>query len=83
MGLALWAASALVAFFIARIIPAGRRRAWVAEAIAAVVVGLLLGGVATALDFGGWNTADWRAALFVFFGALAAAGVVRGVTMRR
>jgi hypothetical protein len=38
---------------------------------------LALGVTATALDFGGWNEPDWRAGLFVFLGALAAAGAIR------
>ena len=47
------------------------------ELAAAIVTALLLGILATALDFGGWNEADWRAGAFCAFGAFAAAGAVR------
>ena len=69
-------AAALLALLIARIVPLLRARvAW--EAIAAVVTGLLLGLAATAMDFGGWNEADWRAGAFVFLGSAAAIAVTR------
>lgn len=41
------------------------------------------GVAATALDFGGWNEADWRAALFAFFGAAAAAAAWRLANLAR
>jgi hypothetical protein len=66
-----------LAFVLARIVPAGRRRARIAELAAALTIAFLLGTVATALDFGGWNELDWRAALFAFLGAFAAAGIAR------
>jgi hypothetical protein len=77
MGLVLWVVSSVAAFLLARMAPWRRRRAWLGEFLAAVFTGLLLGVLATALDFGGWEEPDWRAALFVFLGALAAAGVFR------
>src|SRR5437764_1072382 len=54
---------------------------WLTEMLALIVSALLLGAVATALDFGGWNEADWRAALFVLFGSAAVAGAVRLVRL--
>lgn len=83
MGIALWIGCGALAFLAARVIPAGRSRAWIGELAAALVVAFLLGVAATALDFGGWKELDWRAGLFAFLGAFAADGLVRGVTMRR
>lgn len=77
MGIALWLVSGAASFGFARIVPFLRGRAWFAELITAFVTALLLGAVSTALDFGGWREPDWRAALFAFFGALTAVGVVR------
>jgi len=75
MGVAVWLAAGGAAFFVARIVPAGRRTA--AEAIAAIVAAAGAGVAATALDFGGWNEPDWRAGLFVFCCAGATIGVIR------
>lgn len=54
-----------------------RPRGWIGELMVSVVAALALGVAATALDFGGWKEPDWRAGLFVLFGAFAAIGVVR------
>jgi len=84
MGLTLWLASGLVAWLIARIIPSGRtKKGWVGELAAALGAALVLGIVATYLDFGGWQELDWRAGLFAFFGAFAATGAWRLVQLRR
>lgn len=82
MGIALWIASGVLAFALARLLPFGRTPRWFAELAAATLVALLFGFLATALDFGGWNELEWRAGVFAFLGAFAAAGVVRGITMR-
>jgi uncharacterized membrane protein SirB2 len=82
MGLALWLFSGVAAFGCARIVPFLRERRWIYEFLAAIFTALLLGLVATALDFAGWNEPDWRAGLFTFFGAFTAAGIVR-LTMAR
>ena len=79
MGVGLWLGSGVAAWILARIIPLRRGRGGWAELAAAVIVALLLGTLATALDFGGWNELDWRAGAFAFFGALAAVAVVRAV----
>jgi hypothetical protein len=81
MGLVSWIVAGLMAFGIARIIPSGRSHRWVAELLASLTLAILLGGVATALDFGGWNEPEWRAALLAFFGAMAAGGVTRIVIL--
>ena len=77
MGIALWVVTSVAAFLLARMTPWRRRKAWGGELSVSIAAGLLLGAVATALDFGGWSEPDWRAGLFVFLGALAAAGMFR------
>jgi MFS family permease len=77
MGIALWLVSSVVAFLLARMAPWRRRGARLGEFLVSILAGLALGVAATALDFGGWNEPDWRAGLFVFLGALAAAGAFR------
>jgi hypothetical protein len=77
MGIALWMACALVVFFAIRNIRFGRPAGWIVELFAFVIGALVLGGIATALDFGGWNEVDWRAVLFVIFGSLAIGGAIR------
>ena len=42
----------------------------------------VLGVAATALDFGGWNELDWRAAVFSALGSLALVGLMRMISMR-
>ena len=78
MGIALWLICGVVSFVIARLIPFARRKPW-AELAVTLIVALLLGVLATTLDFGGWNEPDWRAGLFAFFGSFAAAGIVRAL----
>lgn len=80
MGLAVWFVSGLAAFFFARIVPFARGRGWLAELLTALVSAAGFGLIASALDFAGWREPDWRAALFVFLGAFAAAGCCRLVT---
>ena len=77
MGLASWLTATFVAFALARIIPLGRTRRWLPELLVAIVTALILGGVATALDFGGWNELSWRAALLAFSGAFGMLGIMR------
>jgi nicotinamide riboside transporter PnuC len=77
MGIALWMLCAAAVFFAIRYVRFGRPAGWIAELIATVTGALLLGVIATALDFGGWNEPDWRAGLFVLFGSAAVAGAVR------
>jgi hypothetical protein len=77
MGTALWITSAIVATVLARLVPYARRPAWTGEALVSLAAALLLGVLATALDFGGWQEPDWRAGLFTLFGALAAIGTFR------
>lgn len=80
MGTVLWLISGIVAFLIARIVPHARPRRWWPELIGTLVTALLLGAVATALDFGGWNELDWRAGAFCILGSLGIAGILRVIT---
>jgi hypothetical protein len=77
MGIALWMVCAAVCFFAMRRIRFARPDGWIGELFTVIIGALLLGGVATALDFGGWNELDWRAGLFVVFGSLAIGGASR------
>jgi len=77
MGIALWLVCAIAIFLVIRRVAFGRPAGWIAELSAMILSALLLGALATALDFGGWNEPDWRAGLFVFFGCAAIAGAVR------
>ena len=77
MGIALWLGCALAVFFLARIVPFARPARWLGELVAALAGAIALGALATALDFGGWNEADWRAGGFVLFGAAGMIGFVR------
>lgn len=83
MGIALWMACGLVGSLVARRIPSGRLRRWWHEAPLGVTVAMLLGLLATALDFGGWNELDWRAAAFTLAGSLAAIALARFMSMVR
>jgi len=77
IGIALWVVSSVAAFLVARTLPWRRRRTWLGELTMAIVAGVLFGVIATALDFGGWNELEWRAALFAFLGSLAGVGLTR------
>ncbi len=83
MGVAVWLLAGGAAWGVARIVPAGRGGRPVAEGMAAIVTAMLAGFAATALDFGGWNEPDWRAALFAFFAAAAAVATLRLVRLAR
>jgi hypothetical protein len=83
MGIALWTACALVLFAAARFVPSGRTARWIGELAAALVSATTFGMLATFLDFGGWNELDWRAGVFVFFGAAAMVGIVRAVRLKK
>jgi len=77
MGIALWLGCATAVFFIARTVRYARPQRWIGELITALLSAMTIGLIATALDFGGWNEPDWRAGLFVVFGAAAIIGAVR------
>ena len=83
MGAALWAASALSAFFVARIVPTARRKNYLTELVTAVTVAMLCGLIATALDFGGWRELEWRASLLALFGSLSAIACLRAIRLLR
>jgi uncharacterized membrane protein YeaQ/YmgE (transglycosylase-associated protein family) len=77
MGIAFWLLTGVIAGAIARTVPFARPASWLGELSVSIAAAILLGVVATALDFGGWREPDWRAALFCFIGALAAAALFR------
>jgi len=77
MGIALWMTCAVAVFFTIRTVRFARPDGWIGELFTAIISALLLGGIATALDFGGWNELDWRAGVFVAFGSFAIAGAIR------
>jgi hypothetical protein len=77
MGIVLWLLCAAAVFVAIRNVRFGRPVGWIGEFFAVVFVALLLGAVATALDFGGWNEVDWRAGVFVLLGAMAVGGAIR------
>lgn len=83
MGAALWLGCATLAFALARLIPAGRKRGWAGELALAVFVGFALGLTATALDFGGWREPDPRAGLLCGLGSFAILGILRVATHNR
>lgn len=83
MGVAIWIAAGLLAGALARVVTLGRTRRTVLEIAVASAASFAFGVIATALDFGGWAEADWRAGFFAFLGALAAAGAFRLVSARR
>jgi len=78
VGVALWLGCGFIAFLLARLVPLARR-GWAMELALTLAVALLLGTLATALDFGGWREPDSRAGLFAVFGSFAAAGALRAV----
>ena len=81
MGIGLWMLCAAAVFLVIRLVPFARPASWIAESFTAIISALVLGALATALDFGGWNEPDWRAALFVFFSVTAALAMVRVVRL--
>ncbi|HVR37601.1 MAG TPA: hypothetical protein VMU84_00785 [Thermoanaerobaculia bacterium] len=83
MGIVLWLGCGVLAFVVARLVPAARGRTWIELAVV-IAAAAALGLTATALDFGGWRELDWRAGLFVCFGSFAAAGLLRcGILLTR
>src|ERR1044072_1797220 len=85
MGIALWLVAGSTACLLAGVFRKLRQRL-PGEFLVALVSALLLGAVATALDFGGWRELDWRAGLFVLFGSFSAVGfyrTIRGDPMKR
>ena len=53
------------------------------ELVLAIVTAFLLGGAASALDFGGWREPDWRAGAFAFAGSFACVALLRVALMWR
>jgi hypothetical protein len=80
VGIALWTASGIAVFVVARFVPIGRSRRRIAELVTAILAAGVCGVVSTALDFGGWGELDWRAGVLALLGAAAAVAVFRLVT---
>lgn len=76
MGLAVWLVSGIAVWGLARAL-SFRRRRWWSELALALATSIAAGVTATALDFGGWSTPEWRAALFAGCASLAAVGIFR------
>ena len=81
MGVALWLLCGVAVFAASRVITAGRTASFVKELLLVIVVSLLAGLTATALDFGGWGEVDWRAGAFVVLAGLAAIGISRTIRL--
>lgn len=77
IGFASWIAAGAIAFALGLLAPTGRPRAVWLELSIAMFVSVAAGMTATALDFGGWNELDLRAAAFAFLISLAAIGLLR------
>ena len=72
-----------MAFVLGRLIRAGRGTRWLPELVVAAVSAIVLGGVASAMDFGGWREPDWRTAAFAVLGSFATVGLLRLTLMWR
>lgn len=91
MGILTWLLSGALALIACRFIPLGRTAGRVSEALCGLAFAIGGGLAATRLDFGGWNEADPRAALFcavmtlcgVALARIAAAVVARRATTTR
>jgi hypothetical protein len=83
MGIATWLVSAAAALTLARTLLLRGPLSLRAESVLACAAACCYGLVATALDFGGWNEPDWRAAVFAFLGALTSLPLARAVAIRR
>ena len=74
-----WVAAAVLAVGLARLLPR-KVGLWVELAVA-IVVAVVLGLVATGLDFGGWGVFDPRAFALAFFGSVSSTALVRIVQL--
>ena len=77
IGFASWIAAGVIAFALGRAVRALRPPMMWLELSIALFISVVAGMAATALDFGGWNELDPRAAGFAFFVSLAAIGLLR------
>jgi uncharacterized membrane protein YeaQ/YmgE (transglycosylase-associated protein family) len=77
MGIVIWLLAGATAFGAAAPMKSGGALRWPIELTIALVAAVVFGLVATALDFGGWNELEWRAAVFCFFGAAIVLGLAR------
>src|SRR4051794_26847802 len=85
MGIALWLFAGGTACMLCRVIRK-LRQPFISELLVALFFCPILGGIASAGDFGGWRELDWRAGLFVLLGSFTAVGLfrlIRGDSMKR
>ena len=73
----MWLIAGAGGFAVASLIRAGRPAGWMVEAVAGIAAAAAAGLAATALDFGGWQEPDWRAAAFALATSLAVIGLTR------
>jgi hypothetical protein len=76
IGVLSWIAAGGAAAALARLVPRRREGVW-AELLAAVLVAIAAGLLATALDFGGIATVDLRSAALAFLMGAAAIAALR------
>jgi uncharacterized membrane protein YeaQ/YmgE (transglycosylase-associated protein family) len=79
MGILSWLLGGAVAVFACRYVPLGRPPGRLLEALFGLLFALGGGFVATRLDFGGWNVAEPRAALFCAVTATCGVAIYRCV----
>lgn len=79
----MWIVTGAGAALLARLVEAGRPAGWLLEVVLGIGAAGAAGLAATAFDFGGWREPDWRAALFTFFAASAAVGLLRLIRILR
>ena len=77
MGILTWLLSGVVALLACRFIPLGRTSGRVSETLCGLAFAIGGGLAATRLDFGGWNEADPRAALFCAVTTLCGVALAR------
>ena len=73
MGILSWLLGSAAALLACRFIPIGRTASSLPEVLSGLAFAVAGGLLATRLDFGGWNEADPRAALFC--GVMTLSGV--------
>jgi len=83
MGIFTWLAAGLLATLLGWMLPPRIPERRAVELASGLLAAMVLGAIATALDFGGWREPDWRAALFAGFGTLALLGTLRAVRLAR
>lgn len=79
MGILTWLLGGAAALLACRFVPLGRTAGRLPEALCGLAFALAGGLVATRLDFGGWNVAEPRAALFCAVTTICGVAIYRCV----